>query len=155
MDLIRTKFLDFCLILTKIFQHFCKKWIPYESSGQIHRLKLMVYGLSLYGIVIKIIDLTCIFQSTLRFFSKTLFFIWSRLRCVYSTHTICSTHTDCSTHTMSLWQTHTVSLCGRHTVQVRGGRRAGGGRFASNSNPTKVHQSPCPHTRSLSCAAGR
>ena len=82
MDLIRTKFLDFGLILTNILQHFCKKWIPYESSGQTLMLKLLVYGLSLYEVFIKILDLTCIFPSSLRFFSKTLFFIWSRLGCV-------------------------------------------------------------------------
>ena len=149
MDLIRTKFLDFGLILTNFWQHFCKKWIPYESSGQIHRLKLMVYGLSLYDIFIKISDLFCIFQSTLRYFSKTLFFIWSRLRCVYSTHTICSTYTICSAHTMSPWQTRNVSVWKTHSPDVRGGRWR-----ASNSNPTGFTNPHCPHTRLLSCAAG-
>ena len=108
MDLIRTRFHVFGLILTNMLQRFCKKWIPYESSGQTHTQKLMVYGLSLYDIFIKISDLTCIFPSSLRFFSKTLFFIWSRLRCVYSTHPVCSTHTVCSTQTQC--------LCGRCPV---------------------------------------
>ena len=125
MDLIRTRFHVFGLILTNIWQHFRKKWIPYESSGKIHRLKKMAYGLSLYDIFIKISDLTCIFPSSLRFFSKTLFFIWSRLRCVYSTRTICNTHTICSTRTMSLWQTHSVSVWETHNPGVSG-RRAGG-----------------------------
>ena len=72
MDLIRTRFHVFGLIQTNIFQHFCKKLIPYETSGQIHRLKLMAYGLSLYEVFIKIIDLTCNLLSALSFLVKTL-----------------------------------------------------------------------------------
>ena len=69
--------------LTNMLQHFLTKWTSYESSGHIHRLKSMAYGSSLHDLFSKNSDLTCIFQSTSRFLRKTLFFIWSHLRCAY------------------------------------------------------------------------
>ena len=134
---------------TDILEHFLTKWTSYESSGHIHRLKSMAYGSSLYDIFGKNIDLTCIFQSTLRFFSKTLFFIWSRLRCVYSTHTICSTHAVCSTHTQCLFGRHTVSLCGRHTGQMCG-RRAVREYSGATPSPPSTH-SHTPDIATLRC----
>ena len=61
-----------------------------------------------------------------------------------SLFSVADTMSLCGRHTMSLWQTHSVSVWKTHSPG--GGRRAagGGGRFASNSNPTRSHQSPLP-----------
>ena len=41
----------------------------------------------------------------------------------------------------------------KYDFETRTARRAAGG-FEGNSNPTRSHQSSCPHTRLLSYAAG-
>ena len=54
-------------------------------------------------------------------------------------------HTQSVVHTQCPCVGHTQCPCVGHTQRVRGGRAAGGGRFAYNSNPTPVpHQSHTP-----------
>ena len=88
------------------------------------------------------------FPINFELFSKALFFIWSRLRCVYSTRTIYSTHTVCSTHTMSLWQTHSVPVWNTHSGGGSGGRRRRRRRrrLREYSGATPSPPSTHPHT---------
>ena len=60
-------------------QHFLKKCIPYETSGQTHKLKLLVYGSSSYDFFIQNCRSPCKLPSKLNFFTGDLFFIWSHL----------------------------------------------------------------------------